>query len=137
MPEFDLIVTDRPRHLAPVHRAALHGSAHQYRVGHQLQYTLYHRGVHRVFLYAFRRERVTVVETESAVELPGFRFDVEVAAEPVPENIVFHVPVFQLYPLLKSQGKGGHFYQCIIPESFPLTDYIDLSPGRQLLIISL
>ena len=94
MPEFDLIVTDRPRHLAPVHRAALHGFAHQYRVGHQRQYTLYHRGVHRVLLYAFRRERITVVETESGIELSCFCVDVEVAAEPVPENIVFHVPVF-------------------------------------------
>ncbi|MEO3422013.1 hypothetical protein [Bacteroides xylanisolvens] len=92
--ELCLIITDGSCQLTPVHRTGLHGLTHKGGILHGTHHSFNHRSVHRIFLDVFRRKGITVVKAESGVELPGFRIDVVMAAEPISYNVLFHVSVF-------------------------------------------
>jgi len=94
MAELCLIVTDSSSQFSPVHRSCLHGLTHKGGILHGTHHSFNHRSVYRIFLDVFRRKGITVVKAESGVELPGFRIDVVMAAEPISYNVLFHVSVF-------------------------------------------
>ena len=94
MAELCLIVTDSSSQFSPVHWFCLHGLPHKGGILHGTHHSFNHRSVYRIFLDVFRRKDITVVKAESGVELPGFRIDVVMAAEPISYNVLFHVSVF-------------------------------------------
>ena len=92
--ELCLIIADGSCQFPPVHRPGLHRLPHKGGILHGTHHSLDYRSVHRIFLDVFRRKGITVVKAESGVELPGFRIDVVMAAEPISYNVLFHVSVF-------------------------------------------